>query len=312
MGAFSKYPEIELLHRVPDIMQEPEVVVMEKIHGTNARFGWVDGKFRIGGRNEEFDLQTSTPSTGYGLMGWLHTTDLVQRVQKLAESISAEVIFYGEWFGPGVQKGVVYAKDKQFRVFDVRVNDDLVDWDQVVSLTERVGLQTVPLLYRGKPNREILDRHQTAPSVVAFENGVGTQENIGEGVVIKPSRMHRNLHNNWVIAKHKGPKFSERKSLSEGKAQVATPESATAFTDEFFTLQRLEHVLTNMRSSGVDITVPSATGQIIRSMYGDVLKESKPEYELLDEDARKAVDKGHAGKTKILIGIWKANQPVGA
>lgn len=312
MGVFAKYPEIELLHRVPDIMQEPEVVVMEKIHGTNARFGWVEGRFRVGGRNEEFDPETSTPSSGYGLMGWLRTTDLVRRVQELAESMVAEVIFYGEWFGPGIQKGVVYAKDKQFRVFDVRVNDDLVDWDQVVGLTERVGLQTVPLLYRGKPDRENLDRYQTAPSTVAFENGVGTDENIGEGVVIKPSRMHRNLYNDWVIAKHKSPKFSERKSLSEGKVQVATPESAKAFIEEFFTIQRLEHVLTNMRASGVDVTAPSAIGQIIRGMYGDVLKESKPEYDLLDEDARKAVDKQHAGKTKVLLGIWLANQPVGA
>lgn len=312
MGAFAKYPEIELLHRVPDIMQEPEVVVTEKLHGTNTRFGWVDGRFRVGGRNEEFDLETSAPSSGYGFVGWVRTTDLVRRVKELAEFLNAEVIFYGEWFGPGVQKGVVYAQDKQLRIFDVCINDDLVGWDEVVQFTERVGLKTVPLLYRGKPDREVLDGKQTIPSAIAYENGVGSEENIGEGVVVKPSRMHRNFYNDWVIAKHKSPKFSERKSLSEGKPKLATPESATAFVEEFFTLQRLEHVLTNMRASGVDVTAPSATGQIIRGMYGDVLKESKPEYDQLDEDSRKAVDKHHAGKTKVLLGIWIANQSVTA
>lgn len=310
MGVFLKYPEIELLHRVPDIMQEPEVVVMEKIHGTNVRLGWVDGRFRIGGRNEEFDLETSVPSAGYGFLGWLRTTDLIQKVKDLAESLSAEVIFYGEWFGPGVQKGVIYAQEKQLRIFDVRVNDGLMDWDEVVQFTERVGLKTVPLLYQGKPDREILDGKQSVPSTVAFENGVGMDENIGEGIVVKPSRMHRNLHNDWVIAKHKSPKFSERKSLSEGKPKPATPESAITFIEEFFTPQRLEHVLIDMRASGIDVTAPSTTGQIIRGMYGDVLKESKPEYEQLDEDSRKAVDKHHAGKTKVLLGIWLASQTV--
>lgn len=307
---FAKYPEIELLYRVPDIMQEPEVVITEKLHGTNTRFGWVDGRFRIGGRNEEFDIEASAPSSSYGFLGWVRTTDLMQKVKELANALNAEVIFYGEWFGPGVQKGVVYAKDKQLRIFDVRVNDDLVDWDKVVQFTERVGLKTVPLLYRGKPDKEVFDGKQSAPSTIAYENGVGSEENIGEGVIVKPSRMHRNLYSDWVIAKHKSQKFSERKSLSEGKSKPATPESATAFVEEFFTLQRLGHVLTNLHSSGVEIAAPSAIGQIIRGMYGDVLKESKPEYDQLDEDSRKVVDKHHAGRTKILLGIWLANQSV--
>ena len=69
MGVFAKYPEIELLHRVPDIMQEPEVVVTEKIHGTNARFGWGDGRFRIGGsfaRSTIIQSPLSSPAACFG------------------------------------------------------------------------------------------------------------------------------------------------------------------------------------------------------------------------------------------------------
>lgn len=312
MGIFKKYIDIELLDRVPDIMQEPEIVVLEKICGTNVRFGWFNERFRIGGHNEEFDFERSAPSSGFEFLGWVRTADLVQRVRKLAESLSAEVIFYGEWFGPGIQKDVVYAREKQLRIFDVRVNGDLVDWDRVVQLTERIGLKTVPLLYRGKPDREIFDASRTIPSAIAYENGVGSQENISEGIVIKPSRMRRDSHNDWIIAKHKGPKFSERKSLSDGKPKPATPESAAAFIEEFFTLGRLDHVLIDMRSSGMDVTTSFAVGQIIQGMYRDVIKESKPEYDQLDEVSRKAVNKCHARKTKVLLETWLSNQNIAA
>jgi len=310
MGSFAKYPEIELLHKVPAILDELEVVVLEKIHGRNARLGWVGGLFRIGSRTEEFDLELSTPSTGREFFGWVMATNLKQRIKELAESISSDVIFYGEWFGPGVQKGVVYADEKQLRIFDVRINDDLVDWDKVVELVERVGLKTVPLLYRGKPTMDILDEKRIIPSAVAYENTIGSEQNVGEGVVVKPTRMHRNSYGNWIMAKYKSPKFSEQKSLSEVRVQPVIPESATTFIEEFFTLQRLDHVIDSLRSIGIDVTVPATTGQIIRGMYEDVLKESETEYAQLDDDARRTVDKRHSGKTKTLLSIWLANQAV--
>ena len=48
MGLFKKYVDIPLLYRVPEIMEEPEVIVMEKPDGTNFRYGFVEGRFRIG------------------------------------------------------------------------------------------------------------------------------------------------------------------------------------------------------------------------------------------------------------------------
>ncbi len=310
MGLFKKYVDIPLLYRVPEIMEEPEVIVMEKPDGTNFRYGFVEGRFRIGGRNEEFDFLTSAPSACFGAVGWARATNLDKRVEELAESLGVEIIFHDEWYGPGIQNRVIYSREKQQRTFDVRVNEEFVDWDKVVELTQRLGHKNVPLLYRGKPDMEVFDRFRVAPSAIAYENALGTEDNIAEGIVIKPAHMHRNFRDDWIIAKYKGPKFGELKSQTMTTAHVplAVPQSSTAFIDEFFTEERLGHVLNNLRAMDVDVSSPVAMGQVIRDMYNDVLKESKPEYEQLDDESRRSVDKRHATKTKALLSIWLADQ----
>ncbi|MFA6526531.1 MAG: RNA ligase family protein [Candidatus Buchananbacteria bacterium] len=303
MKLFKKYAEIQLIDRVTDIMREPEVIVTEKLHGINVRIGWVDGRFRIGSRNEEFNYAGSSPNSSSGFMGWVRGSGLAEKLEELAGSIQSEVIFYGEWFGPGVQgKCIPYCREKQLRVFDVRIDEEFIDWDRVVELAGRIGLKTVPLLYRGRPDQAVFDELRDAPSTVARENGVGSVEDVGEGIVIKPTIMHRNYSGgDWVIAKYKSPKFSERKSLAEGKAALVTPASAIEFVEEFFTAVRLEHVLSNLVMAGVDIFSRTAVGQIIKVMYDDVIKESGPELDQLDEDSREAVDKIHGRKTKSLL-----------
>ncbi len=308
MGKFHKYPHIELLHRVPDILLEREVVVTEKVHGINVRFGWVDGRFRVGSREEELSFEVPAPTLLKSFLAWILSTNLVQQVTELAKSLGSEFIFYGEWFGPGVQKGVVYAAEKQLRIFDVRVGEDFVEWDRVAELAARIDVKTMPVLYRGRPRQDVFDEKRIESSTIAFENMLGSAENIAEGIVIKSSRMHRNHRGNWVIAKHKSPAFSERKSGNEDKVQPTTPESATEFIEEFFTIQRLEHVLTNLRAAGVDVTIAAATGQILKGMYQDVMRESEPEYGRLDEESRKAVDRQHATKTKVLLRTWLIDQ----
>lgn len=301
MGTFKKYSEIENLHRAPAVLDEPEVVVTEKIHGTNVRFGWVEKRFRVGGRNEEFDLEASAPSTGMGFVGWIRETDLPRKVEELAEQLGSEVILYGEWHGQGIQKGVQYVDGKDFRVFDVRIDDDLAGWDEVVRIAEAVGLKTVPLLYRGAPSRELFDELRVKPSTVAHENGVGSEENLTEGVVIKPTTMKRDECGSWVMAKHKNPRWEERKSLKENKPQPDIPSGAQEFVEEFFTPERLEHVLTALRESGVDVMASSTIGPAIRGMYEDVVKESKEEFSTLPDDVKKAIGKLHSSRTKKLL-----------
>ena len=302
MEKFSRYLEIESLHRVPEILMVRETVILEKIHGINIRFGYVGEQFRVGGKNEEFDLEKSAPSAGFGFVGWLRESSIPKLVADLAKDLKQDIIFYGEWHGKGIQKVVQYLDKKDLRIFDVLVEDEFKSWDYVVDLSNTIGVKTVPLLYRGAPSMEIFENLRHFPSRVAYEHGFGAEDNIAEGIVIKPTPMARNLRGDWIISKHKDPKFEERASLrKEPKAHSINPEEAYTFVEEFFTSERLNHVLTYVRESGVDVASPKAIGLAIKGMYDDVIKESKEEFSNLPEEIQKAINKLHSSRTKHLL-----------
>lgn len=97
----------------------------------------------------------------------------------------------------------------------------------------------------------------------------------------------RTNNNNRVIAKHKNPEFSETKSarpLDEAKLKVLT--EAKAIADEWVTEMRLTHVLDRLGLK--DPYDLKNTGDVVRGMLEDVVKESKGEIEMSPE-ARKAI-----------------------
>jgi len=113
---FKKYGKIENLSRRSDVLDH-ECVVTEKIHGTNMRAMWDhDHGLVLGGRNHIF-YQDGARVDGLSDYGF---TDYMLALGERHLDVYDRHIFYGEWYGPGVQKGVRYSKEKQFRVFDVR------------------------------------------------------------------------------------------------------------------------------------------------------------------------------------------------
>ena len=306
MGTFSKWTEIESIFRLKEILSVGEVVATEKIHGTSMRIGCIEGVIRVGGRNEEFDFALSNPGTGMGFMGWLRGTSIPVKIKEVAAELEKDIIFYGEWHGVGIQKGIRYfAQEKGFRIFGLRINEDLQDWDKVAEFSAKIGVPTVPVLYRGAPNMEVFDRFRLVPSVVAKENGVDVSDNIVEGIVISAVPMQR-IGQSWLIAKHKNPKFAERASEKKAPEPIGegVMENGSYFVNEFWTAQRLEHVLTYLREKGIDIASPTAIGQAIRGMFDDVMKEGQPEWQALSEETQRIVGKIHPSRTKELLEFY--------
>lgn len=236
------------------------------------------------------------------------------RLREFAQEIGKNVTVYGEWFGAGIQKGIVYLPkgEKGFRVFGARIEEDIVEWDTVAGIAKRIGVRTVPILYRGLPNIENLDHLRAIPSRTAEEHGIDDDKNLAEGVVIFAVPMQK-IGLEWLIAKHKRPEHAERKSEREGKALKISVEeaealsnaqtAAEAFVEEFWTLERLEHVLTYMRESDPSLDTRSSKiiGPAIRGMFDDVMKEGQPEWHALPEDAQRIVGKIHPATTKSLL-----------
>lgn len=279
---FTQYPHMENLDEMPEVLNLPEVIVTEKVHGSGMRIAVIDGELHIGGRKLEFtDIRPDTRE-GLCFIQWVLDTGLDKR---MIEAFSGQdVILYGEWHGSGtpkknwpqVQKGIKYIKGNDFRVFDVKVDGRYVPQDDVASWAARVGLKTMPVLYRGKPGNEIFHSLIDTMSRVGEENGIVDPENTIEGIVIRPPEFLWDEKGRPIMAKLKIGKWAERASEQKRPKMQPKPRAiipgAVEFAREFVTEARLGHVLDQLREEGKPADRTSM-GDVMRLMGQDVKRE---------------------------------------
>lgn len=178
---FVAYTDIENLRNYPGVLEEgEEVVVTEKIHGTNARVGIIDGERMAG----SMGLRRKPPADADAMVGHTYWFPFTRPgVVELLEAMSAQhqqVILFGEVYGSKVQDLHYGAKGRLgFRAFDLLLDGKYADPDDFLALCNQYGVETVPVLYRGPFSLE---------KVRALSQGNTTLEggHIREGVVVKP------------------------------------------------------------------------------------------------------------------------------
>jgi RNA ligase (TIGR02306 family) len=178
---FRKYTDMADLRNFPDAFRPgEEVVVTEKIDGTNCRAGLVDGTLMAGSHA----LRRSRPAADERSVNlyWYPLLSL-EPVRALLEAHGAtarSVILFGEVFGTRVQDFDYGRKNRiDFLAFDLMVDGRYVDHDPFREACERFGVAAVPIVYRGPFSLEALRREADAESVV----GGGRYR---EGVVVRP------------------------------------------------------------------------------------------------------------------------------
>lgn len=181
LGLVSKYTDIEGFRKFSDIFEEgEEVVLLEKVHGCNARAMWLDGKLHIGSKNmmkeHPGDSHWSQVVGKYGL------EDKFRRYEGHT--------FYYEIYGRSIQgdKFKYGVKDCDVIFFDIAVNDRYLNWDDALKIFNELELRVVPEIYRGPMQFELISE-RNGPSMVPGAT------NIREGFVIKPlvECVHRKI-----------------------------------------------------------------------------------------------------------------------
>jgi len=197
-----KYNMENLLKCRSELAEGTEVVVTEKLHGCNARF--VYGKdphgvmrLNVGSHNTwKRPVYTDSPwkvklkrainrfwdkfklvPTNNDV--WWETAITLELEEKLKNY--PNIVVYGEVFGK-VQDLHYGVKNIDFRIFDVYDANSKEWWDfeSVVELSIILGLQTVPVIYKGPYLRDVVDPLRNGKSVL--DNAT-----IREGIVIKPA-----------------------------------------------------------------------------------------------------------------------------
>jgi len=184
--------------------------VTEKIDGTNIRVILdMDGNVNFAGRtdNAQFD------ATLYKYLQETFTPDKMQDAfwitedEKSVKGEKVEAILYGEGYGAGIQKGGVYNKEKQFRLFDVLVAGEWwLGWDDVVDVANKLDIKTVPYCGDWTLEQIVANVKEGVPSNVALEEN-GDDKFIAEGIVGRTVEPLFDKRGNRVILKLKTKDF---------------------------------------------------------------------------------------------------------
>ena len=220
--SFHMYTEIENIGNFPNIFQvEEEVVVDEKIHGTNCRIGIVPhpredtgeivATFMAGShevRRKHYD-DKGNPS-----LYWLPFKDNLQRLLEELYGLNGRqpVIVFGEIFGAGVQDMHYGQKGKSFRAFDISIGGKYMDYDDKIAILEKYGIETVPFLYRGAFSMEMMSMIVDGPTKVCDASDIKEVFKGREGIVIRPVKERFDPEVGRVILKYISVDYHGRKN----------------------------------------------------------------------------------------------------
>jgi RNA ligase (TIGR02306 family) len=222
--------DIENIKKYNRVLEDGEdVVVTEKIHGTFGCIGFdyvnrpnEDGVIvhskGLGGQGLAFKINEANKDNLYVRTaleidrGWKESPAQALCLASLIHSVGSIVYFLGEIFGPVQDLKYGFTKP-QFRVFDIYVGQPghghYMDYDKKVEFCQVMGLQMVPILYRGPFSKEKIEELTTGKETVS-----GMSVHLREGVVITPSTERTNQWIGRVILKS----VSEDYLLRKGEA----------------------------------------------------------------------------------------------
>lgn len=336
---FKKYSEIENSYRKKymDILAEygltggDDWLVLEKIHGSNFSISCDGTEVKVAKRSAFL-------SDSSNFFNWESIYDKyaekIKEAQKLIcrqynIEVFSQVIFYGELFGgiyphadvqpvpnaTKVQKGVYYCPHNDWFIFDAYImNDDIGNqWMNYCKLRDICSVTHLPyvkVLKSGTLNECLEYPNDFESTIYKYFNLPKIEDNICEGVVIKPNIPRYMPNGERVIIKNKNEKWSEKSKESRQPRQAKEPvELSDNVKEHINSLSALinENRLHNVLSKFGQVTNKDF-GKLMSSMVSDImseyLKDNKDNYDALEKVNQKLISKRI---TRVVADLVRSN-----
>ena len=225
---FDKYTDIENIKNYSHIFKDGDwVVITEKIHGANSRFGNL--KIEINKNLPFFELvsnlfQKYILGHTYQFVYGSHNVQITDHSNRksyygedvwgkiaerynLAKVIPQDYIVYGEIYGEGIQDLTYGLSGVDLVVFDIKYKGNYLPWSDVLPLCKRWGLKTVPELYYGAYNSDLL--------LLTDGKSLLYPKQMREGIVIKLSQEGNDPKIGRKILKSVSTEYLTRKNGTE-------------------------------------------------------------------------------------------------
>ena len=307
------FPEVLSPQRIKDddwatIYSVPEVICTEKADGSSWRMlvGYNEtgelimqfGSHHVVLNLEDIKVQKSSSIHRWFANSILEDVARCQTLRNYAQFLLGGVpnsffAIYAEAYGSGKEMGTIqstgkkYAQDYFLAIFDVLIwkqeEGKFLDWDALDDFCHAISLPLVPIMYRGKPDKEIFKSLLTAHSYLAESHKMPELKPI-EGIVIKsnpPQKIApgKDWTNQWYTFKLKNAEFEEVRPKKEPR-EHADWGPAEIFAEQVVTRERIHHVIAQLTEQGNIIEHSLRDLSIIpKAMIADIVKEEKALYE---------------------------------
>lgn len=264
-----------------------------KLHGTNASVVVCrDGTYYAQSRNRTLSLEHDNA----GFCIYALKNEVQKHFKKDADAFFTsnqeieKIVYYGEWCGANVQKGVALSEigKKVFALFAVSYYDSkdelifflpLADYDYLED--HSLGIYTAMtvdnlLIDFNNPegiSKTLDELTKKVEDECPFTKKYFDISGIGEGIVWTASLSHQGETKNFLF-KTKGDKHSNSKVKTFDASKYEGIEKAVQFANNFLTESRLNQGLEYLREMEIPIESKS-TGDFLRWIVNDIMEEEK-------------------------------------
>jgi len=312
---FKKYSSIENAYRTKTVNYitetgnaDGEWVSTLKIHGANYSF-WTDGEDVKFGKRSGFIQGESF----YGDFNFDYDQNARDMHKYLQDVIPCDVLsIHGEIYGglydhpeverdksaTRVQKEVQYIPFNDFIVFDIKVDNMLLNHDFVITLCKKFGFDHVPVLARGS-FYDLMKMDVKFPDPLGVLKGLPPiEDNMAEGWVLKPVKPKFFGNGERIILKGKNPKLSEKNGGKHGKPPkpiIELSEDANRLKDDLF-MYLNENRLRNVLSHGeIEQITQKDFGRLLglfsKDAFTDFLKDNQEDWDNLEKKEQVVIKK---------------------
>ncbi|WP_428070352.1 RNA ligase family protein [Chryseobacterium gambrini] len=280
-------------------MEKLKWVVTEKVHGANFSFVYENGSLKFAKRKEY--LNWTDDFFGFQLVVSKLENNILRLFEKLSSDIAAEkYIIYGELFGGkyphpevaplkdihAVQTGVYYTPDIEFCAFDIAIETDgsdskyYLDYESSVAYFDEFKIFYAKPLLIGKFNEAMNFNIRINSAVPKEFNLPELNDNLIEGVVIKPFNQLDNNDFQRPIIKLKNPEFDEEEKFHEAEKWSFIPNVSSKTEELSFIVDELRNYVTQNRLKSavskigtLDLNNHSRVSEIKKEFLEDVITD---------------------------------------
>jgi Rnl2 family RNA ligase len=333
---FKKYASIENHYREKFINLikhtgngECLYMVSEKIHGSNLSFLTNGKEVEVAKRSSKINMAedgTCNFFNAHKVLGkYAEEIKIIFSRIKHDHPETDYIQVYGELFGghyphpeverdraaTKVQNGVWYHPSNEFVVFDIVRGEGekrcYLDEHEFGWAIKDLELNRAPKLLVGTLDECLAHSDEFESLVPALYGLPAIENNICEGIVIKPIKPKNLPSGQRIIIKKKNDKFKETQKTKKVKRAEETSEQlheAMEAVTAYITSNRLNSVLSKLG----EITSMSQFGMVLKEMNIDVIEDFKKDngemYEKLDGKEQKRLNKFIGSNNQPIVKEW--------